>query len=114
MLVHLVFPLAIFEGLDILKDTGGQPVLLDLITRLLALTFGLLLTVQELLGLQFHFLAVANLQHLFLSMSIILSDDRHARGLLPHVITGDDHCDHVLPETDSSAQSLVQVELLNL
>ena len=100
MLLHLVFPLAIFEGLDVLEDTGGQPILLEIINRLLTLTFGLLLTVQELqelLGLQFHLLAVANLQHLFLSMYIILRDDRHALDLLPRVVPGDAHREHVLP-----------------
>jgi hypothetical protein len=49
VLVHLVFPLAVFEGLDVLE---GQSVLLGFIS-LLALTLGLLFLVQELLGLQF-------------------------------------------------------------
>ena len=52
LLVHLVFPLAVFESLDVLEDTGAQPVLFGLIA-LLALTLCLHLPVQELLGLQF-------------------------------------------------------------
>jgi len=52
LLVHLVFPLAVFESLDVFVDTGAQPVLFGLIA-LLALTLCLHLPVQELLGLQF-------------------------------------------------------------
>ena len=74
MLVYLEFPLAVFESLDVLVDTGAKPVLFGLIA-LLALTLCLHLPVQELLGLQFLLFIVINFHHLSLSMSIFVNHE---------------------------------------
>jgi hypothetical protein len=53
-------------------DTGGQPVLLGFV-RLLPLTLGLHLPVQELLGLHLLLLPVISLDLLPLGLSVILN-----------------------------------------
>ena len=69
---NLVLPLAVLEGLHVRVDTGGQPVLLGFF-GLLALTLGLNLPVQELLGLHLLLFPVISLNLLPLGLSVILN-----------------------------------------